>query len=169
MIMIMSKHMKRIAPLIVICMLFTIGAITGCVPSSIKEVTFDQLFSDPNGYTNKEISIEGFYFHGFEIVVLSERLEYSGFAAGHLAPKGRMIWVAGGIPKEVYDELTQQQMMGPSERYGKLVITGKFEYGGQYGHLGGYDFQITPIEAKLLSWSLSEIKTFEVPTELPVK
>jgi hypothetical protein len=59
-IMIMSKHMKRIAPLIVICMLLTIGAITGCIPSSIKEVTFDQLFSDLNEYTNKEISMEGF-------------------------------------------------------------------------------------------------------------
>ena len=69
----------------------------------------------------------------------------------------------------MYDELTQQQMMGPSERYGKLVITGKFEYGGRYGHLGGYDSQITPIEVKLLSWSLSEIKPFEVPAELPAK
>ena len=76
--------------------------------------------------------------------MLSERLEYSGLTEGHLVPKGKMIWVSGGIPKETYDKLDQQQMMGPSERYGKLSVTGKFEYGGQYGHLGGYNYQIEP-------------------------
>ncbi len=31
-----------------------------------------------------------------------------------------------------------QQMMGPLERYGKVGVKGKFEYGGKYGHIGAY-------------------------------
>ncbi len=145
--------MKRFAALIVVCLLLIISPITGCNQSKAEEVTFDQLFSNLSGYSNKEVTMEGFYFHGFEIIVLSERLEYSGFAEGHLVPKGRLIWVSGGIPKEVYDKLNQQQMMGPVERYGKVKVTGKFEHGGKYGHIGGYDQQITPTETTILPWS----------------
>ena len=145
--------MKRFATLIITCLLLLTGSITGCNQSTNKEVTFDQLFSNPNAYSNKDITIEGFYFQGFEIIVLSEGLEFSGFAEGHLVPTGRMMWVSGGIPAEVYDKLNQQQMMGPLERFGKVRITGKFEYGGQYGYLGGYDQQITPSETTILPWS----------------
>ncbi len=138
-----------------ICMLLMViaGAVTGCDGGGITEVTFDQLFSSPGTYNNKDVTIEGFFFQGFETIVLSERLEYSGFAPGHLTPSGRMLWISGGIPKDVYDKLDQQQMMGPTERYGMLRITGKFEYGGKYGHLGGFDHQITPTAATILPWS----------------
>ncbi len=116
-------------------------------------VTFDQLFGDPGKYNNKEITIEGFYFHGFETIVLSERLELSGYAPEHFVPKGRMIWVEGGIPREVEDRLNQQQQMGPVELYGKVRMTGKFQYGGKYGHLGGFNEQITPRETAVLPWA----------------
>lgn len=86
-------------------------------------------------------------------MILSERLEPSGYAEGHLIPQGRMLWVEGGIPSEIYDRLYEQEMMGPEERYGKMKVTGVFEYGGRYGHLGGHDAQITPSEFELLPWS----------------
>lgn len=130
------------------------GLTTGCSetrPVKAQEVTFDLLFAHPDQYNGNFITIEGFYFQGFEVNVLSEKLEYSGYAPGHLIPKGRMVWIEGGIPKEVYDGLSQQQMTGPSERYGKLSMMGKFEYGGKYGHLGGYNSQIAPTEVKLLT------------------
>ena len=57
------------------------------------------------------------------------------------------------IPREVYDALYQQQMMGPTERYGKVRLKGQFEYGAKYGHLGGYSSQIIPSEVELLKWS----------------
>ena len=145
--------MKRFAALILVCLLLTIGSIPGCNQSRAEEVTFDQLFSNPNGYSNRDVTIEGFFFQGFEIIALSERLELSGLAVGHLVPRGRMIWVSGGISKDVYDSLSQQQMMGPIERYGKVRMTGKFESGGKYGHVGGYDQQITPTETGILPWS----------------
>jgi hypothetical protein len=117
------------------------------------EVIFEKLFVSPEQYHGRQITLEGFYFQGFEVVVLSERLELSGYAEGHLIPKGRMLWIEGGIPLEIYDRLYEQDMMGPEERYGKLKVTGRFEYGGQYGHLGGYDAQIIPSEVKLLPQS----------------
>ena len=68
-------------------------------------------------------------------------------------PKGRLIWIFGGIPKDVFDELYQQKMMGPSEHFGKVSIKGKFKYGVKYGHLGSYDYQIVPLEIELLLWA----------------
>ena len=119
---------------------------------NFQEFSFEQWFSNPDPYNGKEITIEGYYFSGFEIMVLSEKLDYSGQAEGHLIPTGRMLWIEGGIPKEIYDSLYQQEMMGPTERYGQIRITGKFEYGKEYGHLGQYNYQIVPSEVWLLSW-----------------
>jgi len=149
--------MKRYVPLVCVLLLSVIGLIAACNENQapkVQEVTFDQLFANLDKYSGNEITIEGFYFHGFEVIVLSESLEYSGYAQGHLIPKGKMMWVEGGIPKEVYDKLYQQQMMGPLERYGKVRVKGKFEYGGKYGHIGAYSSQIVPLEVELLMWSL---------------
>jgi hypothetical protein len=118
-------------------------------------LTLEQLLSNPGRYNGHQVTVEAFYFSGFEINVLSEGLDYSGFAEGHLVPKGRMVWVEGGIPKEVYDRLYQQQMMGPIERYGKVKMTGKFQSGGKYGHVGGYDYQIVLSSVELLPWTPS--------------
>jgi hypothetical protein len=130
--------------------------IAGCNENEapeVEEVTFNQLFADPDKYNGNEITIEGFYFHGFEVIVLSESLEFSGYAQGHLIPEGKMVWIEGEIPQEVYDKLYQQQMMGPLERYGKVRVKGKFEYGAEYGHLGAYNAQIIPSEIEVLPWS----------------
>ena len=117
-------------------------------------VTFDELFSDPDQYNGNDTILTGFYFHGWETIVLSERMEYTGFAEGHLWPRGRMVWIENNlIPTEVYDQLYQQEMTGPLERYGKLRIRGRFEHGGRYGHLGGFTAQIVPSEVELLPWS----------------
>ncbi len=137
---------------ILLSTVLVIGLFASCrtKETPAQPVTFDQLFNDPGKYSGKYTTIEGFYFQGFEVNVLSEKLEYSGYAPGHLVPKGKMIWIEGGIPKEVFDRLRQQEMLGPTERYGKVRITGKLDYGGKYGHLGGYSSQITPSEVQLL-------------------
>lgn len=148
--------MNRYVALACVFLLTIIGLTIGCSEeqgAKIQEVTFDQLFANPDQYNGRYVTVEGFYFSGFEVIVLSEKLEYSGYAEGHLVPKGRMVWIEGGIPKEVYDKLYQQQMMGPSERYGKGRVTGKYEYGGKYGHVGAYSSQIVPVEVELLLWS----------------
>ncbi len=118
-----------------------------------QEVTFKQLSSRPGEYSGEQIVIEGFIFHGWEVIVLCERLDPSGYAEGHLTPGGSMIWVEGEIPQGVYEALYSQDMMGPEERFGKIKVLGRYEYGGEYGHLGGYSSQIVPSEVEKLQWS----------------
>lgn len=118
-----------------------------------QDVTVEQLLAHPNQFDGVTVNVEGFYFQGFEVIVLSDKLEYSGYAPGHLVPRGEMIWIEGGIPLEVYDNLQQQNMMGPTERYGKVRMTGTFHYGDKYGHAGAYEYQISPSEVELLPWA----------------
>ena len=134
-------------------LLILLSVTTVCKPSNPREVSFGQLTANHASYNGKEIVLEGYYFSGFEIQVIAEGLKPSGYAEGHLIPEGKMLWINGGIPSDVYNQLNQQSMMGPLERYWKVRITGKFEYGGQYGHLGGYDSQITPTKVELLQWT----------------
>ena len=133
---------------------------------AIREVTFEELFTSPAQYGGIDILLEGFYFQGFETIVLSEKLECSGLAEGHLWPQGRMVWIEGGVPREVYDQALRQDMMGPTERYGKLRIKGKFEYGARYGHLGSFNSQIVPSETELLAWSPPPEQSEPFVTEL---
>ena len=150
-----QTNQRYIAAVAILACLVSAGAL-GCQQpgeTTAHKVTFEQLFSSPEQFHGKDIILEGFYFGGFEVIVLAERLEYSGYAEGHLVPKGRMLWIEGSIPLEIYNQLYHQQMMGPDERYGKIKVKGKFEYGGQYGHLGGYNSQITPSQVEILPWS----------------
>jgi len=130
--------------------------VASCNGSSMgitQNATFDQLLVRPTQFNGRTVSVEGFYFHGFEVIVLCERLDYSGYASGHLIPVGEKIWIEGSIPPDVYDNLYQQEMMDPIEYFGKIRITGKFEHGGKYGHLDAYTCQIIPDKVKLLPWS----------------
>lgn len=148
----MNKYKVLVGGVLIWLLSLTVGC-GGQPATKPQEITFDQLFASPDKYSGKYVTIEGFYFQGWEVVVLSEKLDFSGGAPGHLVPKGRIVWVAGSITKDVYDQLYEQQMTGPTERYGKISLTGKFDYGGKYGHVGGYNSQIVPSEVKLLPWS----------------
>jgi hypothetical protein len=152
----MTGIKKVFLPIGYLLLAFLIAAMAAScsTPQSQKAqpVTFASLFASPEKYNGKLITIEGFYFQGFEVNVLSEKLENSGYAPGHLVPKGQTIWIEGGLPLEIYDKLNRQQMMGPTERYGKVRLTGTFEYGGQYGHLGSSGSQIVLAEAQLLPY-----------------
>ncbi len=120
----------------------------GC--QSQRSVTFSQVISDPERYNENKITVEGFYFDSFEFIGLCERLTV--LDNGRFAPDGEVMWLNGGLPKEIYDKLSSQQVElgGFVQHYGRMKVTGKFEYGGKYGHLGGFRFQITPENALLL-------------------
>ena len=115
-----------------------------------KEVTFDQLFRNPGSYNGRTVSIEGFYFEGFEVVVLAEGLKNSGLVEGHIWPDGHRIWIEGGISNEIRDQMTRQNQVGPNELYGKIRVEGRFQYGERYGHLGGYESQIIPEQVEFI-------------------
>jgi hypothetical protein len=131
---------------------FLLGISTECKTELIKLVSFEELLKNPANYNDRQIVLEGYYFHGFEIQVMAENLKQSGYTENHFAPDGNMVWVEGGIPINIYDQLFVQSMTGPEERYGKVRITGKFKYGGQYGHLGSYASQIIPDKMEVLEW-----------------
>ncbi len=147
----MAKYLVLVCGLLLLSI--SVVACQGGSATGVREVALDELFTNPGKYNGKYVITDGFYFHGFEVNVLAEGLEYSGLAEGHLIPQGRMLWVEGGVSAEVWDRLYQQQMMGPGERYGKVRITGKFEYGGKYGHVGAYGYQMTSSQLELLPWS----------------
>ena len=129
------------------------AAADSAVPSTAQDVTFNELFSNPDRCNSRNIVLTGFYFDGSETTVLSETLELTGRAEGHLWPRGQMVWIADNlIPGEDYDQLHQQDMLGPTERYGKLRIEGRFEHGDRYGHAGGFSAQIGPSDVELLPW-----------------
>jgi hypothetical protein len=118
--------------------------LSGC-GGQVEFVDFSQLISEPDQYKEQTIILDAFYFSGFEISALSESLEPSGSSNGNLVPVGTLIWVAGGLSQALYDKLYTQTetLSGYAERFGKMRIAGKFESGGKYGHLNGYNYQIT--------------------------
>ena len=122
---------------------------TGC---NTPEITFEELFSEPEKYNEKNIIIEGFFFHGFESFFLCNELKYYEENGRYSAIEGPKIWVNSGISRDIHDGLYQQDMMGPTEYFGKLSIEGLFEYGNRYGHLGSHSSQITPSKVELLPW-----------------
>ena len=129
---------------------------SACGEDMPVELTVEQLMVNAEKYNGDVVVVTGFYFDGWEIMVLCEGLKYSGHAEGHISPEGPMMWFEGGMPREIYDGLYVQSMMGPEERYGKVKVTGKFETGSDYGHLGSHHSRITPQEVELLPWSPPE-------------
>lgn len=141
--------MKTIKIILMLLFIF-LPAISGCQVQ--KEVAFNQLFQHPSSFNGRTIIIEGFYFEGFEVMTLAEGLKYSGLVEGHVWPDGHRIWIEGGIPNEIRNRMNRQNQVGPDELYGKIKIEGKFQYGEKYGHLGGYESQLTPEKVEILIW-----------------
>jgi hypothetical protein len=133
--------------------LITIPFVSACQrPTSL---TFEQVITHPENYNEKQITVEGFFFNGFEIVCLSQKLVPSTFHAGNVAPAQPLIWVTGDLGKDVYDHLYTQNETpsGYAEHYGKVRVTGTFHYGSKYGHLDSYKYKLDVSSATLLKWS----------------
>jgi len=125
------------------------------IPTTVSKITITDLSSQPEIYNDQFIAIDGYWFDGFEIVVLAERLEPSSFATGNVQPRGILIWIKGGLSEEVSQQLYLQSNnpTGYPAHYGKVELTGQLEYGGKYGHLNSYVFQLTVYESRLLNWT----------------
>ena len=61
----LTESMGRLRYFAILCVLSCVVCqVTGC--DSQRELTFDQLFTDPDKHSGKLITIEGFCFHGFK-------------------------------------------------------------------------------------------------------
>jgi hypothetical protein len=123
--------------------------------TSSSVITFSQLTDDPEKYNEQTVTIQGFWFDGFEIEVLAEQLITSDFAPGNRQPDGLKIWVKNGLPEDVNQQLYLQanNPTGYPAHYGKVELTGILEYGGQYGQMNAYQYQLTVQSAKLIPWN----------------
>lgn len=54
-------------------------------------VTFGELFARPESYNEKSITIEGYFWQGWETIVFAEELGYFMDSRRALAPGGRML------------------------------------------------------------------------------
>jgi hypothetical protein len=162
-----KNHFSRELPMLkkrllaVITVSGIIALLAGCGPASTTStttpaitITFADLTANPAQYNNKTVTITGFWFDGFEIEVLAERLDPSTFTAGNVEPAGTTIWVFSGLPQEISNQLYTQSnnATGYAAHYGKVELTGKLEYGGHYGQMNSYDYQLTVQSAKWIDW-----------------
>ena len=147
----MLKIKRLLIPLVSIITTFSIASCN--VPAA--EITFSNLESSPETYADKVITIDGYWFDGFEMAVLAERLEADDYAPSNLKPRGVLIWVSGGLSEEVRENLYLQpeNVTGYPAHYGKVRLEGKLKCGGNYGHLNSYQFQLEVINSKMLPWS----------------
>ncbi len=120
--------------------------------ASPTAVTFDQLVTDANKYSGNFVTVEGYFFAGFEISALASALAPATYAPENVAPVQPLIWVEGNLGQSVYDGLKQQSNTpsGYPERFGKVRVTGQFQTGEKYGHLNAYNYKLSVISAALL-------------------
>lgn len=135
--------------------LMLIPAAAGCSSGASQDLNFPRLISEANKYNGKTVTLESFYFSGFEISVIAESVGPSASGFWGIVPQGTLVWVEKGLPQEMFNKLYTQTVTpsGYPERMGRVQVTGKFETGGRYGHLNSYLYQINITEAELLEWS----------------
>jgi len=132
---------------------------TTTIPASISPTIiagdfFTQIAAEPEKYNGQAVSFTGFYFSGFEITVVCESLEPQEGWQGNYTPGGIEIWATGSFPESVVSKLYVQpnNPTGYPAYYGKVEITGVFEYGGKYGHMDAYHYLLNITEVKLVDW-----------------
>jgi hypothetical protein len=149
----MNKKTFYWALLLVLSVL--LAGLSGCSRGADQPLTFSQLISQAEKYNGKNVTIEAFYFSGFEIQSLSENVGTASSGPWRLVPTGALIWVEGGITPELQNRLYGQTTppSGYTEHIGKLKVSGLFQSGGKYGHLDGFEYQIKITRADILEWT----------------
>jgi hypothetical protein len=140
--------------LVSLLVLAAVLAIT--LPSCRSAVTFSDVTGNPSAYNGKTVTFEAYVFTGFEIQVLAPGLTPRSGLSG-LIPAEPRIWITGPFPQTVIDRLYTQNdtPSGYPERYGKVRVTGTFQYGSKYGHMDAYQYQLVVSDAVLLDWAPS--------------
>ncbi len=143
---------KIIIPLVLAVSIIILAV--GCGGNSTNSITFAQLTGEPGRYNGKTVTVEAFYFSGFEISAIAGSVAPANSGVYRLVPTGPLVWVEGGISQELQNSLYGQTdtPSGYIERIGKLKVTGKFET-GKFGHLDAYQYQINITKAEKLDWS----------------
>lgn len=135
-------------------MLFLTGCSTPPAQPSgeFLRVPLPELIANAEKYNNMELCTDGYYMKGFEVSTLADSFTQK---EGYRALNPPLIWI------EQPPLATYQCMDEPwNARICIVVVCGKFMAGGQYGHMGGFQYQFGQIP--LFS---GRSYTFPEPTE----
>jgi hypothetical protein len=130
----MKLTLMKSAVLIVTGPLLTL-LINGCVRG--MEVDIDDLLSSPQSYQGEEICTEAVYASGFEINALGASTYQRGDAVYLTEP---VIWLERAEIRSSTDCFSSATT--PPVEFCKARVCGFFEYGGNYGHVGAYEYQL---------------------------
>jgi hypothetical protein len=159
---IIRSHSKfiRLTSLVLILTL-ALPLVSGCISAGADQpLNFADLIAQADKHNGKTVTVEAFYFSGFEISAIAGSLEPHHSGMWGLIPTGPLVWVKGGITQELLDKMYTQTVTpsGYTEHFGKLKVTGKFET-GKFGHLDAYDYRIDITAAELLDWTPIPLST----------
>ncbi len=134
-----------------------IALVPGCGTGSAEEtLTFSELITGADNYNGKTITVEGFYFSGFEITALAGSLGHAQYDPDRIVPQQPLIWTM--LERGIQAELDTQTdtPSGYPEYFGKVRVTGTFETGETYGHMNAYNYRLTVSKTEVLGWTQSE-------------
>lgn len=94
---------------------------------------FCDLLNDPEKYNGKVVTVRATYQYWFEASYL--------YCLG--CEKGGRVWLQ--LPFYFDDKSSEIEFNKAPDGAGivNVTVTGRFEYGGTYGHLNGYRYQLT--------------------------
>ena len=148
----MIRKQMLIALVIMIFALVPV-ACNGSTGDTDKILTFSELITSADEYNGKTVTVEGFYFSGFEITALAGSLGWAEFEPERIVPQQPLIWTS--LERNIQSELLTQTKTpsGYPEYFGKVRVTGKFETGETYGHMNAYTFKLTVTSTAVLAWT----------------
>jgi hypothetical protein len=103
--MLERRSILLLAAIVVVTLVLAISCTSNSV--SGKTIDINDLLTSPGKYNGRDITVEGYYFSGFEIVVISDTLQPSTFAQGNVIPGTPMVWLTGNFPDNFKDGLLQ--------------------------------------------------------------
>jgi hypothetical protein len=115
---------------------------------------FARITAEPEKFNGQTVTFTGYVFHGFESAVICQYLNENDASENYLRPGGIQIWYTGAMPDDVEKKLhvSNNDPTGYPAYYGRVEVTGIFQYGGKYGHMDAYKYQIQITGAKYIPW-----------------
>jgi len=152
-----TNNMKPVLWLVV--PLIIIGLLCGgCGAKPAVAAMLSELISKPEQFNGKTVTVDGLYVSGWESTVLAENIKFTiSGESKELSVVGKPIWFAGTMPLDIQNKLYQNTspVAGP-QHFGKVRVTGLFEYGDNYGYGKIYKYRITASKVELLDWTPPE-------------
>lgn len=119
-----------------LCCLMLLLAACQQTKTELSPVAFNDLIANSDIYANQDLCTEGTAVSGFEISAIAADTSERNGAVYLTKPT---IWLENVVPESTSACFTTGL---PPTEFCRVRVCGRFETGGGFGHLGGYDFQL---------------------------